>query len=107
MGSGFSDPEDNHMSKSNIYPIVAPGFPSFIPVSPTSKPPGRWREWGRSPQPAPIHIGLPRATSRPSAQHTIESATDVGTTLSYPRRTDIESDSYPRRELPPELKGDN
>jgi hypothetical protein len=94
------------MPKINIYPLVAPGFPCFIPVAPTSKSPGRWREWGRSSQPAPIRIGLPLPSAR-SAQGRIESVTEVDTTEFYQLRTDIESELYPRRELPSELTGGN
>jgi hypothetical protein len=82
------------MPKRNVYPLVAPGFPSFIPVAPTSKPPGRWREWGRSPQPTPIRIGLPRAAVQSmgvpvrAAQPDVPSEnTDLSTSEStfYPR----------------------
>jgi len=85
------------MAKSNVYPLVAPGFPCFIPVAPTSKPPGRWREWGRSSPPAPIRIGLPLPPAR-TAQRRSEYVTEVDTTVST-RRTDIEPDLYPRHEL--------
>jgi hypothetical protein len=82
------------MSKSNIYPLVAPGFPSFIPVAPTNKPPGQWREWGRSPQPAPIRIGLPRAS-----QHAMGGpvrAAQVDIPSENTNRSTSESTFYPR-----------
>jgi hypothetical protein len=63
-----------------------PAFPLFVPASPAKR--TRYREWGRSPHPAPILIGLPRASKDRSAP-----VCAIG----------VESTPYPRRDIPPEL----
>jgi hypothetical protein len=54
------------MSKNNVYPLIAPAYPTFVPVAPNTKKTATWREWGRSPKPGVISIGLPRASQQPT-----------------------------------------
>ncbi len=52
------------MSKDNIYPIYIPpgcGYPQLVPVPSTPAKQSAWREWGKSPKPGVIRIGLPKA----------------------------------------------
>jgi hypothetical protein len=71
------------------YKLIAPGFPRFVPVSHT-KPPGRWREWGKTPTPSIVSLGLPRASQAESESYLQRrnvpaSARDENPTSSYPR----------------------
>jgi hypothetical protein len=72
--------------KSNIYPLVMPpgcGYPQIVPVHLTPAKRSTWREWGRIPRPAPISIGLPRASSvtPPSADRPTEVWAPPATTV--------------------------
>lgn len=49
------------MAKDHVYPLIGPRYPLLLPCN-SVKPAPKWREWGRSPQPTPIRIGLPRAS---------------------------------------------
>jgi hypothetical protein len=49
------------------YPLVGPSYPTFIPIAPGSRKTSTWREWGRSPKPGVISIGLPRASQSDAA----------------------------------------
>jgi hypothetical protein len=68
------------MAKSNIYPLVAPAYPNFIPATPATKRASKWLPWGRTPRTGAegiISIGLPRATSvatqsKPPADRPVE-----------------------------------
>jgi hypothetical protein len=87
------------MARNHTYPLIGPTYPTLVPVAPNTKKTSSYREWGRSPKPGVISIGLPRASQ-------VHSIIEPGSesyplrrnvpTLAIDQRSDEESDTYPR-----------
>jgi hypothetical protein len=87
------------MAKNYTYRLIGATYPTFIPVAPNTKKTSSYREWGRSPKPGVISIGLPRAPQVLSiADRESESyrqrRNEIARAINL--RSDEQSDSYPR-----------
>ena len=81
------------MARNRTYPLIGPHYPLLLPCN-SVKPAAKWREWGRSPQPTPIRIGLPRAAVQSMCVPVCAAQTDVRSENT--NQSPTQSTFYPR-----------